>query len=316
MCECGVTTSKATFISKTEERPPWPEDSSDQRCLQSTFQRWTYSYMNHVLDAGAKQTRDSGSPLTKDNLYAVPKSMESSHLSKLFWLYYHEKKDSKRRLVATLWKLAAPTFVPAGFCQLVTVFCQVALPLLVRQLLTVLEENPQQSVIRQGLPFAVAVFVDLVINGFFNHRHRHLAMKTGVLMRASLVTVLYEHVLKLTPEGRRGLTSGEVSTLVSVDAQKMFEVTQEGHLIWSLPLCTILVTAILVSVMGPTTLVGIAVLIMFVPIVSKVTAVSLKIRQKRVTRTDERVEIINAMLQGVSSENDVLLRGNVHAVIN
>jgi hypothetical protein len=127
---------------------------------------------------------------------------------------------------------------------------------------------------------------------------------------------LYEHVLKLTPEGRRGLTSGEVSTLVSVDAQKMFEVTQEGHLIWSLPLCTILVTAILVSVMGPTTLVGIAVLIMFVPIVSKVTAVSLKIRQKRVTRTDERVEIINAMLQGVSSENDVLLRGNVHAVIN
>lgn len=260
--------------------------------------------MHHVLDAGARQSVADGTHLSHANLFAVAESMESKHLSALFWQHYRDTdsqgKSSQRRLIVTLWRLAAPTFVPAGLCQLMTVLCQVAMPLLVRQLLTILEENPGQRVVREGLPFAVAIFLDLVLNGFFNHRQRHLAMKTGVLLRASLITVLYEHVLRLTPQGRSGLTSGQVSTLVSVDSQKLYEVTQEGHLLWSLPLSVVLVTAILLTVMGPTTLVGIAVLILFVPIVGKVTALSLAIRQKRVAKTDERVEIINAMLQGVS----------------
>lgn len=76
--------------------------------------------------------------------------------------------------MTTLWYLAAPTFIPAGLCQLITVGCQVALPLLVRELLRVLENNPSQRVVSEGMPYAVAIFVLLVINGFGNHRHRHL----------------------------------------------------------------------------------------------------------------------------------------------
>ncbi|GKY95413.1 hypothetical protein MPSEU_000502800 [Mayamaea pseudoterrestris] len=284
-----------------DDRLPWPEERRDLSCIRGMFQRWTYSYMRHVLDAGAKQTLDDGTHLSKENLFAVPTSMESTHLSSLFWQFHSREstQTNKRRLMVTLWKLAAPTFIPAGFCQLMTVFCQVAMPLLVRQLLTILEDYPGERVVQLGLPYAVAIFLDLILNGFFNHRQRHLAMKTGVVLRASLITVLYERVLKLTPQGRSGLTSGLVSTLVSVDSQKLFEVAQEGHLLWSLPLSVLMVTALLLWVMGPTTLVGIAVLLMFVPVVGKVTSVSLAIRQKRVTKTDERIEIINAMLQGI-----------------
>jgi hypothetical protein len=103
----------------------------------------------------------------------------------------------------------------------------------------------------------------------------------------------------LSPKGRVGLTSGEVANLVAVDTQKLFEVAQEGHLIWSLPLSIILVTIALVIVLGPTTLVGIAVLIMFVPFIERITSRMLAIRQKRTKMTDKRVEIVSAMLQGV-----------------
>jgi hypothetical protein len=284
------------------ERVAWPDDSNSQFSrLRRAYQRWTYAYMSHVLDAGAKQTLDDGTHLTKNDLFAVPPSMESETLSALFWEYYgaSANKSSQRRLMSTLWKLGAPTFIPAGFCQLMTVFCQVGMPLLVKELLTVLQEHPGQAVVRQGLPFAVAIFLDLVIYGIFYHRQRHLAMTTGVVLRASLVTILYERVLKLTPKGKTGLTSGQVSTLVSVDSQKLYEIADNGHLCWSLPLSVILVTAVLILVMGPTTLVGIAVLLLFVPVVGKVTTASLAIRQKRVAMTDERIEIINAMLQGV-----------------
>lgn len=209
------------------------------------------------------------------------------------------EKDSKHRLLRTLWRLAAPTFIPAGFCQLITVFAQASTPLFVRQLLRILEQHPAQKVIKEGMPFALLIFLTAVVNAFATHRHRHLATKSGVIMRAAVVNVIYENTLKLTPLGKRGLNSGEVINLVAIDTQKLFEVAQEGHLIWSCPMSMILVAIFLFVIMGPTTIVGMVVLFLFVPVVQKIASRMLKIRHIRAKLTDERVETVNAMLQGI-----------------
>ena len=70
-------------------------------------------------------------------------------------------------------------------------------------------------------------------------------------------------------------------------------------MIWSLPLSIILVTLCLVIVMGPTTLAGIAVLILFVPAVRWITQQMILIRQKRIKMTDERIQIASSMLRGI-----------------
>jgi ABC-type multidrug transport system fused ATPase/permease subunit len=195
--------------------------------------------------------------------------------------------------------LAAPTFVPAGFCQLITVFAQIAIPLFVREFLRILEENPGESVTRKAMPFASLIFLAAVTNAFGNHRQRHLATKSGVILRSALVSSIYHHSLRLLPSGRAGLTSGQVTNLVAVDTQKVFEVTQEGHLIWSCPLSMVLVTILLLLILGPTALVGVVVLFSFVPAVERVVRAMIVTRKKRVAVSDERVEIINAMLQGM-----------------
>lgn len=268
--------------------------------------------MDLVLDKGAQQNTAEGRQLTSDDLYAVPRRMQAHRLVQVLQEELerrnHQPPSSEsaglrgggqRRLVHALWKIAAPTFVPAGVCEGVVVLCLTAMPLLVWELLAVLEGNPGGNVLKEGLPLAISLFAVSVINGFANHRHRHLAMKTGVAMRAAVVCLLYQHILQLSPEGKRGLTSGEITNLVSVDTQKLYEVTQEGHLIWALPLSIFLVSFFLYRVLGPSTLVGIAVLIAFVPIIQKVTHKMLVIRQKRIAYTDERVDIISTMLQGI-----------------
>jgi ABC-type multidrug transport system fused ATPase/permease subunit len=293
----------------------WPEDP--KRTLNPwdfvtrQWDMWTFSYMGVVLSQGAKQTKDEGNtPLSQHDLFAVPETMESKHLVDSFEHFKHRLATassspdsstipSQTRLVKTLWKIAAPTFVPAGFCELLVVICGTALPLLVRDLLNVLEQNPGQDILAQGMPYAVSIFAVSVVNAFGNHRHRHLAMKTGVALRAAMVNILYQHVLQLSPVGKKGLTSGEVTNLVSVDTQKLFEVTQEGHLIWALPLSVVLVSFFLYRTLGPATLVGIVVLIGFVPLIERVTARMLAVRQKRAKFTDQRVEIVSNMLQGI-----------------
>jgi ABC-type multidrug transport system fused ATPase/permease subunit len=51
--------------------------------------------------------------------------------------------------------------------------------------------------------------------------------------------------------------------------------------------------------MGPTTLAGIAVLVMFVPVVQWITKRMLAIRQKRIKMTDQRIQIASSMLRGM-----------------
>jgi len=222
--------------------------------------------------------------------------MDTAHLDQEFRATYAQQDG---RLLRTLWKLAAPTFVPAGFCQLLTVMAQVGIPLLVRELLVILEENPYQNVAREGMVWVVLIFVASAINALGTHRQRHLALKSGVAIRAALVSAVYRRALNLTPDGRSGLTTGQVTNLVAVDAQKIFEVMQEGHLIWSCPLSMIVVSVLLILIMGPTTLVGVAVLFAFVPLTTHITAKMIAVRKQRVEVSDERIEVINGMLQGI-----------------
>jgi hypothetical protein len=126
-----------------------------------------------------------------------------------------------------------------------------------------------------------------------------LSAKAGIILRATLLSVLYDQILRLTPAGKTNLTSGQVANLVGIDTQKLYDVAQEGHLIWALPLAIVLVTISLVVIMGPVTLVGIAVLVAMVPLVQRITARMLAIRSQRIKWTDRRIETANAMLQGV-----------------
>lgn len=319
--------SSETFREEPKRDPRlllWPEDEAEVTCnyavnpvkfLRAKWRYWTFAYMYLVLDKGAQQNKTDGQHLTSDDLYVVPKAMESKNLVDVFDEHHKRPQDnneiddeseaslkaSRRRLLWALWKVGAPTFIPAGFCELLVVICGTALPLLVRELLEVLEQQSIDgvAVLSKGLPLAISIFAVSVLNGFGNHRHRHLAMKTGVALRAAIVNQLYMHVLRLSPAGKKGLTSGEVTNLVAVDAQKLFEVTQEGHLIWALPLSICLVSFFLYRTLGPSTIVGIVVLIAFVPVIQKVTGRMLAIRQRRVKYTDRRVEIVSDMLQGM-----------------
>lgn len=77
---------------------------------------------------------------------------------------------------------------------------------------------------------------------------------------------------------------------------------------WSMPLSMTLVTICLLIIMGPTTLVGLAILMMFVPFVERVASFMLFYRHKRVQVTDRRVEIVSSMLQGVSKRDSLALQ--------
>ena len=120
----------------------------------------------------------------------------------------------------TLWQLARPTFVPAGFFQLSTVIAQVSAPMFVWRMLRILETSDggggggnggvgdagrgRTDVFRDAVPYVLLVLAADVANAYGTHRQRFLAMSSGVAIRAAVVGAIYEKVLRLAPGGGGG----------------------------------------------------------------------------------------------------------------
>lgn len=277
--------------------------------------------------------------LSQKDLFPVPKEMQSQFLLQKFQTLYHEQllkhqrdkektniKTRKKSRSATkeeeekntairtthvfirvLWNLIHTSYyIPAGMYQLLTVILQTSYPLVVRQILFLLQSTTisptPSSFYVQGFIYSIVLFILMFFDGLAQERVKFLSFQSGITLRAATISAIYHHTLHLTPQGRLQhpmLTSGEVTNLVAIDCQKLFEVTQEGHLIWSAPLSMLIVTVLLLVTLGPTTLVGMLSMFLFVPLVQRVVSAMMNVRKKRIQCTDARIEAVTVLLTSI-----------------
>lgn len=77
---------------------------------------------------------------------------------------------------------------------------------------------------------------------------------------------LYFQALTLSNRARKQYTIGETVNLMSVDAQKLMDVTSFIHLLWSNVLQIILAIYFLWAELGPSVLAGVGVMVILIPI--------------------------------------------------
>ena len=132
MCNMPNTREKEMGSRSDAISPAWPEDTAEKNndnstelqkcccpfsnnsrsCLRSTYNNWTYSYMNSLFTKGAKQRKDTStsSQLTLHDLFTVPKMNDATLLNAKFWTLFNERIE--HNFFQTLWLLVKPTFVP------------------------------------------------------------------------------------------------------------------------------------------------------------------------------------------------------------
>lgn len=243
--------------------------------------------------------------LTAEDVYGIPRNMMSEDLAAKFWTAHRRiasgdaKKSGMRSFLLVLWELSKPTYLRAAGWQLVVTACQVSMPLLVREVLLLLEDHPGESFRSRGMPLALIIFAVSALDGVGAERQKYLAYKTGITLRSAVVSASHGHVLSLTPGGRTGLTAGQITNLVAVDSQKLFELAQDGNYSWSCPLAMVVVSVLLIIELGPSSIVGIVAMFLFIPLVKWIVRRMMTIRKLRATVADARVETTSSMLQGM-----------------
>ena len=84
--------------------------------------------------------------------------------------------------------------------------------------------------------------------------------------------------------------------LVAIDAQKLFELTQEGHQIWTFQLVLVMATSLFLYELGPVILWGMASMVLFLAAVKTIVSRVMQYYKLRIAETDRRVNSLMSLL--------------------
>ncbi|GAM21228.1 hypothetical protein SAMD00019534_044030 [Acytostelium subglobosum LB1] len=150
-----------------------------------------------------------------------------------------------------------------------------------------------------GYYYAVAMFGSAMVGSFCLYQANMISARVGDYMRSVIVCDVYKKSLKLSNSARSKTSPGEIVNLMSNDAQRMTEVFQLVNNGVFAPFQIIVCIVLLYISIGWPTFVGLAFMLITVPINGIAAKRLIGIRRALIKYTDGRVKTTNEILQAI-----------------
>ena len=103
----------------------------------------------------------------------------------------------------------------------------------------------------------------------------------------------------MTNEARKGSTVGEIVNLMSVDCQRLQDITGYLWMIWSAPLQICVALWLLWGQLGSSVLAGIAIMVLLIPLNGFLSVKSRQFQMQQMKLKDSRLKLMNEVLSGM-----------------
>ena len=269
-----------------------PEEQSN------VFSKFMVFWINPLIEISGKRQ------LSFDDVWEAPSSQSVQSDSKIVWdSWLHEVEvaaleSREPSLTQALFRGFGKDFYAAGGLQAVFMFSQLSQPYLIGELVNFIQVGNGGLLFGAGISLAL-LLVSLISSisftaGFFILRRLGVSIRSGVMM------AVYEKALKLTSASRMQNTIGQTTNLMSIDAEKLFLSAQFLHFIWHGPIANIIVMTLIIQDVGVGPgLLGLASQLALLPLQNYLADTIGKIRRAMVNHTDERVKLMNEILQSI-----------------
>ncbi|KAF5283707.1 hypothetical protein FQR65_LT13742 [Abscondita terminalis] len=134
---------------------------------------------------------------------------------------------------------------------------------------------------------------------FITHPTMYGFLHIGMKARVACCSLIYRKSLKLSKTSLEKTTIGQTVNLLSNDVNRFDVAAQFMHQLWVGPLEIIIVTYFMYEEVGVPALLGIIVLLLFIPLQLSLGKVSATYRLRTALRTDERVRLMNEIISGI-----------------
>lgn len=203
------------------------------------YARRSFWWLNRILWTGFRNSK-----LKADDLYEIDDDIKTERYSQALASAWGRADKSKKRalLRSTLSVLKWPLLIPAlpRFAQ---IFLNLAQPLLLLRLLQHVSSPPsaagteaeaQERRVGQGLIIAtILVYFGLaVFNGYYGSKIN----RAVVLVRGSLIDLIYRHMLELDLTTCKTTAASGPAGLVTMDVERVDLAVDKLHALWAAPI--------------------------------------------------------------------------------
>ncbi|XP_025200376.1 probable multidrug resistance-associated protein lethal(2)03659, partial [Melanaphis sacchari] len=271
------------------------------RTNANIFEIFTFSWIFKLFKVGRKRDlefNDLYIPLNNDR-----SSLLGIELKKRWKIEMVNANNNYREpsLLRVLVRMFGVKFVLYGIIlAFVEIFLRMSQPILIGGLLEYF--SPEKSNIKDlnhAYFYASGLLLNMLANIILFHYSQmemcHLAMK----IRVACCSIIYKKALRLSKTSLGETTIGQVVNLLSNDVNRFDIAFLFIHFLWIGPLQTILVTYFLWQELGVSSLIGVAIFLVFTPLQGWLGKKTSEYRSRTASRTDERVRLMNEIISGI-----------------
>ncbi|KAG1728440.1 hypothetical protein EDB19DRAFT_1642493 [Suillus lakei] len=176
-------------------------------------------------------------------------------------------------------------------------------PIVLRQIIIFAEERSAAIItgepvpnVGRGIAMALGLLALIVTTSVCTHQLIHFMcswhlMETGVLMRAALITCIYERGVNLTGKARIKLNNAALINHISTDVSRI-DLCARRFVTWAGPIQMSFCQIILLTELGPSALAGFSLFILVIPIQIRLMALQQRIRLGSMKWTDQRTKVL------------------------
>ncbi|XP_022355189.1 canalicular multispecific organic anion transporter 1 [Enhydra lutris kenyoni] len=299
-----------SIILKGYKQPLTLEDIWDvneemkTKTLVSAFEKHMVGELQKARKELQRRQRRKSQGNTGDGLHGLNKNQSQSQDILVLEEVKKKKKKSgttenfpKSWLVKALFKTFYVILLKSFFLKLVHDLLMFLNPQLLKLLISF--ANTQDMYVWTGYLYSVLFFVVALVQSLCLQGYFQMCFMLGMIVRTTIMASVYKKALTLSNQARKQYTVGETVNLMSVDAQKLMDVTSYLHLLWSNVLQITLSVYFLWAELGPSVLAGVGVMILLIPVNGILASKSRAVQVKNMKNKDKRLKIMNEILSGM-----------------
>lgn len=289
-----VPKAKSSYETLTSDTDRSPMETAD------IFSIITFSWMSPMMRLGYNTF------LTENDLPQLPRTTSTSYASQRFTKHWQKQLSAKKNpsLSVALAKAFGSQFAAGGFFKILQDILAFTQPQLLRLLIKFVKDysaGKEDAKIAQGFTISLGMFFVSVIQTACLHQYFHRVFEVGMKIKSALTAAIYQKSLVLSSEERGAKSTGDIVNLMSVDTQRLQDLTQYGQTVWSGPFQVILCLVSLHNLLGNSMWAGVAVMLIMIPINLVVAKYQKALQAKQMETKDVRTRLTNELLTNIKS---------------
>ncbi|KAF8107543.1 hypothetical protein N665_0119s0010 [Sinapis alba] len=292
----NVLRIKQTPPKNSSLEDPLIEESDDLRDIERTSSCWdlfTFGYIGLVMKHGSMKQ------LEFEDLLPLPPDMDPSTCCENLLRSWQLQESNNSSNPSLFWSISGVYGWPYFRLGLLKVFNDCigfAGPLLLNRLIKYLEKGSGSSV---SYTLAISLGLTSIFKSFLDTQYTFRLSKLKLKLRSSIMSVIYRKCLWVNTASRSGFSEGEIQTFMSVDADRIVNLSNSLHDMWSLPLQIGIALYLLYTQVKFAFLSGLAITILLIPVNKWISVLIASATEKMMKLKDERIRKTGELLTNI-----------------